>query len=475
MYINSNKKNLDEIASSISQSTFNTNNLNLNNININNFNTKAIPLDSRYYFSTIGLSKKVPLTKIKSINPISSVRNIYFKNNNYNLIKSNSAFSIYNTNTTKLNKEKREIETYQKKSNESSLLNNDISNSLNIKEKEKSLDAINIKVQMMEQYLRKLREKMNRTKFKFFKIVKHNNKRECAYFKEKNERFNEQLKFYFKSDYFYKLNKQYHSRFHFGKNFLNMGSDMTKHYLTPSNPEKVIKLNSDLVLSLLNEEDKDLIHSDPYFFLKDNKYLYKLTRTKFKSLMNKFREESDKINEKESESEDDDLDIEQYYKSTKNKSVPKKSLEEIITMPKLPKSKSSKENEPIIDYKYINKIINEDLNEKLKHLKSKINPVEKEMIQTEKQLNTYKKKNYIFESNNRFYKTFHIRTNKNYFKPYSLEKNRERLIKEKLFCKNINQKNLNEDKDQGIINKYRKQLEEYYSLVNKNKKIKNII
>ena len=296
MYINSNKKNLDEIASSISQSTFNTNNLNLNNININNFNTKAIPLDSRYYFSTIGLSKKVPLTKIKSINPISSVRNIYFKNNNYNLIKSNSAFSIYNTNTTKLNKEKREIETYQKKSNESSLLNNDISNSLNIKEKEKSLDAINIKVQMMEQYLRKLREKMNRTKFKFFKIVKHNNKRECAYFKEKNERFNEQLKFYFKSDYFYQLNKQYHSRFHFGKNFLNMGSDMTKHYLTPSNPEKVIKLNSDLVLSLLNEEDKDLIHSDPYFFLKDNKYLYKLTRTKFKSLMNKFREE--KYNDK---------------------------------------------------------------------------------------------------------------------------------------------------------------------------------
>ena len=460
------RNNLNEMATSLTQSTLATNIL-------NNLNPKAIPLDSRYYFSTMSLSKKLPLTKIKNFNPLTSVQNIFKtgKNNNNRLIKSNSAFSIYSNSLNKNNtttKIKREIESYSKKQSDSLLsLNNNknITSDTNNLRKQKSLDDINIKVQMMEHFLRKQREKMNRTKFKFFKIVMNNDQKECAYFKEKNERFNERLKFYFKSNFFYKINKVYHNRFHFGKNYLNMGNDITKQYMPPSDKEEIIKLNSDLVLSMLNNEDINLIHSDPYFFLKDNEYLYKLTKTKFKSLINRFKEEDAKMRENDNNnSEDYDLDIEIYKKS---KSLPK-NQKNIKNIPKLPKSKTVKEEIPFLDKKYIDKMINEDLNKRLKHLKSGINPVEKEMINTEKKLNTYKNKYYIFKGNKKFYKTYHIRTNEDYFKPYSLEKNRERLIKETLFSKEMNKKNFSNNKDQGIIKKYQKQFEEHYSKANMN-------
>lgn len=474
MFINnSNKKNLGDIASSISQSTFNTNIFN----NLNNINTSSIPIDSRYFFSTINLSKKVPLTKIKNFNPLSSAQDLYSNQNNISgkrLTKNNSAFSIYNDYTSKLNREKREIETYNKKNIESSSLINNNKNITNIyidDIRKKSFEAINVKLQMMKHYLRKQREKMNRTKFKFFRIVKNNNKKECAYFKTKNDSFNERLQHYFKSDYFYKINKEYHNQFHFGKNFLNMGGDITKHYMEINSPEKRIKLNSDLVLSLLNDEDKKMIYSDPHFFLRDDKYLYKLTKTKVQSLANRFKEENS--NGKEDESEDDDLDIEKYYKNTKKISIKKHQI--MRNIKKFPKSKTLKEGIPILDSKYINKKINEDLNKKFKNLKQDKSPVEKEMIQVVKKLNTFKKNDWITQANAKYYKSFHFKTREDFFKPYSLGKNRERLIKEKLFCKEMSKKNFNEDKDQEIIISYQRQLEDYYRKINSNKRFKKNI
>ena len=466
MYSKNNQNNFEELASSINQSTLATN-------VINNFNPKAIPLDSRYYFSTMSLSKKLPLTKIKNFNPSSSLKNIYKANKNKKnkLYKSNSAFLLSNNTSLNKTKGKSEIEAYTNKPSNSLPTSN--LNNINNLPKQKSLDEINIKVQMNEHYLRKQREKMNRTKFKFFKIVMNHNQKECAYFKEKNERFNERLNFYFNSKLFCDLNKAYHKRFHFGKNYLNLGNDITKQYMPPNNPEQIIKLNSNLVLSLLNTEDKKLIYSDPYFFLKDNQYLYKLTRTKFKSLINRFKDEDAELLEKEKEYEDDDdIEMKKYYKNRKNKSL-NKSPKNNRNIPNFKKSQTIKGEIPFLDNKYINKIINEDLNERLKHLKSDINPVEKEMINTEKKLNTYKNNNYIFKGNKRFYKTYHIRTNEDYFKPYSLEKNRERLNKENLFYKEMNKKNFSDNKDQIIIQKYQKQLEEYYNKVNTSNKIIN--
>ena len=447
------KKIYDEISSKLSQSTLTTNIM-------NNLNPITIPLDSQYYFSTVGLSKKLPLTRQninnKNLTPFSPK---FFSENNNKLIQSNSTSSI--------NKEKSEIETYKNKPNQFFIMNKKIANlkKLRLIRKEKSVDTINIKMQLMEHYLRKQKEKMNRTKFKFFKIVMNHNKNECIQFKNKNEEFNEKLKLFFRSNFFYKKIKDYHKQFHFGKDFLNMGKDSTKHHMDLINNEKNIKLNSDLVLSLLNNEDKKLIYSDPYFFLRDNRYLYKLTKTKFQTLMDRFKEEDKKNNESENNTDDKDLDINKYYKIPKSKSV-QKIQKKIRNPPRLTKSNSMetlKKEMPYLDERHINKIINEDLNHRLKHLQKGISPVEKEMIGTVTKLNTYKKSYYILKGNKRFYKTYHIRTNADYFKPFYLGKNRERLIKEKLFCKELNKKNFNNDKDKIIIQKYQRQLEEYYN------------
>ena len=433
---------------------------------INNLNTQATIFDSRYYFSTISLSKKIPLSKNQRIFPYTSIQN---NNTNTNkLIKSSSAFSLY---SRKINRGKSEIENYTKKQNESAttIFNNKKNKNI----EESSVDAINVKMQMIQQYLRKQKEKMNQTKFKFYKIVRHNNKRECSHFKYYNERFNEQLEHFCKSDYFYKINKEYHKKFHFGNNYMNIGNNLEKHYIEPSNPEKIIKLNSEIVLNKLSDVDKKLIYSDPYFFFRDNKYLYELTKTKFKSLINRFKEEDKNEHDNENDSENGKLKKGKNHKLIKSKSLINKNIK-LKTIPKFKQTEVIKKEMPFFDKKYINKIINEDLNKRLKNLKTKIHPVEKEMRKTITKLNTYKKKDFIFESNNNYYKSYSIRTKEDYFKPYSLEINRERLIKEKLFCKEINKKNDIDDKDRIIIKKYQKILEEHYNKEKTITKIKKI-
>ena len=445
------KKIFDEIPSKLSNSTFGTN-------IINYLNPTVISLDSKYYFSTINLSKKLPLTKKnnnnKNLTPF--FPQFFSDNNNIKLIKSNSTLSI--------KKEKPENEIYKKKPIQFFINNKKIANLKKLKliRKEKSVDTINIKMQLMEHYLRKQKEKMNRTKFKFFKILMNNNNNECFQFKNKNEEFNERLRRFFRSNFFYKKIKDYHKQFHFGKDYLNMGKDSTKHHIELISNEKNIKLNSDLVLNLLNDEDKKLIYSDPYFFLKDDIYLYKLTKTKFQTLMERFKEEDKINNEKENKSVDDDLEKKKHHENTQLKSV-HKIKRNVGNIPEISKSKTIKEEMPYLDQKYINKLLKEDLNQRLKHLNKGINPVEKEMIKTVTKLNTYMKNNYIFQGNRRYYKTFHIRTNEDYFKPFFLGKNRERLNKEKLFSKEKNKKNSGGDKDKIIILKYQKQLEEYYN------------
>lgn len=444
----------DEITSKLNQSTLTTN-------IINNLNPMTIPLDSQYLFSTIGLSKKLPLTRKninnKNLTPFSP--QFFSDKDNNKLIQNNSTLSI--------NREKSEIETYKKKPHQFFIMNKKIANLKKLKliRKEKSVDTLNIKMQFMNHYLRKQKEKMNRTKFKFFKILMNHNKNECIQFKNKNDEFNERLKLFFRSNFFYKKIKDYHKQFHFGKDFLNMGKDSTKHHMDFINNDKNIKLNSDLVLNLLNDEDKKLIYSDPYFFLRDNQYLYKLTKTKIQTLIDRLKEEDKKNNE--NKSVDEDLNVKNIYKNVKPKSV-QKIQKKIRNFPKLTKSntmKTMKEEIPYLDEKQINRIINEDLNNRLKHLQKGISPVEKEMIETVTKLNTYKKNYYIFQGNKRFYKTYHIRTNEDYFKPFLLGKNRERLIKEKLFCKELNKRNFNNNKDKIIIQKYQRQLEEHYNKI----------
>ena len=253
----------EEIPSNISQLLFNDQTLSQSTIqtNIKNSNSsEVIPLDHRYY-STISITKKMPLNRnINNMNlssmlkknysaPAGTACPIYIHDN-----------KIYKTkkNKEKKNNEKKYCTSYKKNDNF-------------------------VKLQAYEAEMRKITEKMKRTKFKLFKIVINNDKTTCKVFERKNNHFNDRLSNYLKSHSFYEKNKKYHRIFHFSKNDLNLCHDYTKHYIEPNNPEKNTKITSNLVMKLLNNDDKKLINSDPYYFLKDNKYLYKLTKIQFKT------------------------------------------------------------------------------------------------------------------------------------------------------------------------------------------------
>ena len=433
-------------------------------------NPIAIPLDSKYYFSTIKLSKKLPITQKKKLSSNILYRNI-FKSNIADkfMKKNNSAISMHDNN---INNHK-EIEAYRKKEKSqpiAEIKSKNISNlkHLNIMKKEKSVDSLNVKMQMMEQDMGKLKEKMNQTKFKFFQILKHNNQNECNYFKVKNEKFNLSLKHFFKSNYYIKKNLEYHQRFHFGPNYLNIGNNSTKHHMELVTPENIIKLNSKLVLNLLNAEDKKLISDDPYYFFRDNKYYYKLTNTKLKSLLDRLKEEEKY--EKSEETPYDDLDLENYSKKSRSKSI------HIIPYKRrnVQKNIESKTIDvvPFIDKKYIDKVVNKNLNDRLKnYFTSRKNLIENELKKNFKKISAFKKKENIFEQNKFFDKTYHIRTTKEFFKPYYLQKNKERLIKDKLFSEKLGQKNIDNDQDKIIITKYKRELEGLYNKENNKTKI----
>ena len=422
---------------SISQSTFHT--------NIKNINSSSIPFDHRYY-STIDITKKFPLDK--NINISSS------------LTKNDSYLNYYNNST-----------------NNKKILNKKI-----IKKKENKKNVIEgfkskknfVNMQMVDKYMRKLKEKMKRTKFKLFKIVINNEKGQCHSFERKNNHFNYRLHNYLNSYSFFEKNKNFHRKFHYSKNDLNLGYDFRKHYIKPNNPEQNIKLTSNLVLKLLNDEDKKLIYSDPYFFLKDNKYLYKLTNTKFKSLLYRLKEEEEAKNQLNGNS---DTGIKESESSEKNNS--KKEIPTVENQPPkiinnkhktLTRNKTCDDEMKYYNKKYINKIINEDLNKRLKEKKKNRNDkVEKEMINTVTKLNTYKKKDYIFESNNNYFKSFNEKTDENFFKNFSLKKNKERLKREELFHKQRFKQNTNDNEEQATILKYQKMLEGIYKNVKEEK------
>ena len=452
------RNNYDDIFSALSQPKLAT-----------HINPISIPLDSKYYFSTIKISRKLPITKKNKISQNIIYRNLFRNNLNDKYIKKNhSAISLLNSSI----KKSKEIDEYKKRESSQSvpiIKNRNISNlkQFNIIKKENSVDTINVKMQMMEHYIRKLKDKMNQTKFKFFQIVKHNNQNECNEFKTKIDKFNLSLKHFFKSNYYIKKNLEYHKNFHFGPNYLNIGNNSTKHHMELNTPENIIKLNSKLVLNLLNDEDKKLIANDPYYFFKDNKYFYKLTNTKIKSLLDRLKEE-EKFEKIENDSYDD-LDIENYYQKRKSKSI--HVLNKRKKIPKNLKSKTA-DATPFIDKQYIDKIVNKNLNDRLRHyLKSRKSPVEKELKENFKKLSAYKNKENLFEKNKYYGKTYHIRTNKDYFKPFSLMKNKERLIKDKLFSEKVSKKNLDDDQDKIIITKYKRELEGLYNKEKNNKKI----
>lgn len=437
---------------SISQSTFPT--------NLKNVNSSFMPIDHRYY-STINITKKFPLSRNINVTSTYFSKNDSYYNNRSSPEKEkyfDKKSVIYNY----ISKRNKKIEKEQK------------SNSSEYSKIDKRIivDAEKLK---MNAHLIKLKEKMKKTKFKLYKIIINNRKQTCGSFERKNDIFNGKLYNYLKSTSFYEKNKKFHRVFHFGKHDLNLGHDFTNHYVEPYNKQKNTKLTSKYVLRLLNEEDKKLIHSDPFFFLKDNKYLYKLTNTKYRSLPYLLREE-EKLKESNNTLDEDKKDKNNHNSDdnlNKSKRTKKENQKKILKInankKKMKKSQTTDDIKFVYDgilfynKKYIDKIINDDLNKRLKeNSKKKKGEIEKEMRDTIIKLNNYKKKDYIFESNNNFYKTFHEKTSSNYFKPYYLKKNSERLLKERHFQEKRNEQYSNDNAELSTILKYQKILEDIY-------------
>ena len=443
----------EEVPSNISQIFFGDQSISGSTIQTKNINTSSlIPIDHRYY-STINITKKFPLTRNVNISSTLPKTESYLNcnySNNYNK-KKNIKKQIINK---KQNNKPQIVEEFKNKKND-------------------------VHMQIMDNYMRKLKDKMNRTKFKLFKIVINNERNQCHIFERKNNHFNDRLHNYLKSDSFFDKNKKFHQNFHFTKNDLNLCHDFKKHYIEPNNPEKNSKLTSNIVLKLLNEEDKKLISSDPYFFLNDNKYLYKLTNIKFKSLLYRLKEEEEKEKLKKNNitnniSKDsitsEEKNVKEYLKLESHNESKQLSNTKIYKSKKLNKSKSAETKFVIYNKKYIDKIVNEDLNKRLKQKNRKPNEkIEKEMIKTITKLNTYKKNDYIYESNNQFFKSYNEKTSENFFKPYSLKKNNERLLREELFHKNRNKQNINDNVEQTIILKYQTMLEDIYKNIKEEK------
>ena len=458
----------DEVPSNLSQIIFNDQSISQSTFptNLKNINSSLIPIDNRYY-STINITKKLPLSrKLNITSTYMSKNDSYYNNRSCPEIEKylDKKSVIYNYISKKNNKI-----GIENKSNKSEISKSKINQKIIV-------DAEKLKMNI---HLMEMREKMKKTKFKLYKIIINNRKQTCGLFEKKNDIFNGKLHNYLKSNSFYEKNKKFHRVFHFGKNDLNLGHDFTKHYVEPYNQQKNAKLTSEFVLKLLNDEDKKLIHSDPFFFLKDNKYLYKLTNTKYRSLPYILREEERLKENNNALDEDEDEKDENNNKSSKNSSLNKskrtkkeghkKNLKKIIIKKKMKKSQTADDIKFIYDgillynKKYIDKIINKDLDRRLKEIsKKKDGEIEKEMRDTIIKLNNYKKKDYYFESNNNYYKTYNDKTNSNYFKPYSLRKNSERLLKEIYFQEKRNEK-YNKDKSElKTIVKYKKMLENIY-------------
>ena len=455
----------EEIPSNISQLLFNDQSICQSTFatKIKNANSSsAIRLDHRYY-STLDITKRFPLT-----------RNIYNTNissilpKNLSATNGSSSSPIYlQDNNNSIKRKKKGKNSNDKKYWEiNKIINNNNNNNI-------------VKLQTLEAEMRKEKEKMKRTKFKLYKIVLNHEKSSCRIFERKNNHFNDRLNNYLKSCSFYEKNKKFHLRFHFSKNDLNLCHDYTKHYIEPNNKEKNKKITSNLVCKLLNDEDKKLINSDPYSFLRDNKYLHELTRVQFKTLLIRLKEEEElqekirKENEinnyknnilKFNDSVSSETNNEIKNNNNNDKQTKKITIKKLDYIAKKMKRKKEINNSmKLFNKKYLNKIINEDLNKRLKQKSAKKNEnVEKVMIKTITKLNTYKKKDYIFESNNNYYKSYNEKTQETFFKPYSLKRNYERLMKEYEFHKQRNRQNKNDNKENDIILKYQKILEDVY-------------
>ena len=265
------------------------------------------------------------------------------------------------------------------------------------------------------------------TKFKLNKIISNHSNYNCYIQEIKDNLFFKKYKKKLLSDKFINHQINIHKHFLFGKND-NSIKNINDYLINMeySNSLKKDLSSEDIILSL-NKKEIKLIKSDPFYFKDVNENIIK-----------------DLINLKSKRIYLIDILNKEDQKDKPKKSIKKKIIQKI--------------NKKILfNYdKYMKKIINNDLDERLKKIKIK---TEKNNI--EKILNDFSSKISInigkirsekdIKSEDKCFQTFLSHFHKENMKEYLIERNRQRLIEEKSFQFKKDLKNKEEDNEKDII------------------------
>ena len=278
------------------------------------------------------------------------------------------------------------------------------------------------------------------TKFKLNKIISENSHNGCYIQELKDNTFFDKYKNRIFSDKFIKHQIKKHRHFLFGKDE-NPIKKMSNYLINIDNSNNLKEnFSSEDIIKSLNKHEIKLIKADVAYFKDVNGNIIK-DLMKFKSntislmdILNKEEEEEKEVNKKSKK-------VEQNFKT---------------------------KEDMLYNYdRYINKIINKDLTQRLKKIKIK---TKKDKI--EKALNDYPAKINIdigkfssarnIKCEDRCFQTFMIHLNDDMVKKYYIKRNRNRLLREKSFQYKKELKLKKEENEKDIIleclEKYKKGL-----------------
>ena len=296
------------------------------------------------------------------------------------------------------------------------------------------------------------------TKFKINKLISKKSRNYCHSFDNHNDIFKDKILNTLLYDKFINALIQKHKNYIFGKRE-NPVNTLNKYMINIENSnQSKNNFSFEEIIELLNEKDIKIILSDVSYFRDINKNIVNILR-KVKS-SNKINSLADILNQ------EDGLivqDIKEKKKLLKNLSYEDNKMKEKM---------QSLNHEALFLYykKYINKIVNKDLDQRLKNYyinKKNLKKIENENVKfcELKALQANAKDKIEQDGKSEYYcfRSFFNHITPEMKKDYFIKRNKGRLSRENSFKERRNIKNIKNAKEENIILKYL----EFFSKINK--------
>ena len=374
--------------------------------------------------------------KIKNSN---SQNNIIFPSttiNNSKGFKNNKREFISTLTLTKNNKYNNSFDNNLSSSKIGKILNKTqtfLQNSFNLKKSlsEQKLDIKNKKIKLSKNVSTKDPLNINKvlTKFKINKIISDKSKNLCLNFEKQNSLFNEKFKNTILSEKFINYQIKKHRNFIFDKDDKSINK-LSKYMINSVNPSYYSKdIITKEVIKSLNKNDIKTILSDLFYFKNVNKNIVNsiknIKSNSLTELLN-FEEGKEKEDEAMTESE----------KETENNQIKKNSNKEN----EIEKLKKLDNESMLVEFdKYVKKLINKDLDKRLKQInkKSKKRDVKQDNINScdakARIINGIKSFEKDEKAEDACFRSFFNKIDKEMTKEHFIEKNNRRLCKEDFF------------------------------------------